>query len=322
MWPFSSPTAEREYVSLLYKATACYASWDPLRPVRVGDYGRLQHDGSFAPEGNIFDEGLAERYKIDKSTHGQDELRYIVSDNGKEISVAPDVDISLESIVEGHVKCKVAFSKGRGALLAMLRPRLAAITYPGRLSRLLADQRDWRDFVLVSEVYTCRSYARLLTYNASREVTVGLGANVPIAPAIGLPVNVGGDVDVHWKTDCRSGDWKSAHYDSVLPRGAKHAAENPETGNEADRSGTLCYPLFKLVALRRPHGAPVSTVRGTFDYELPVAVPPWMEQHEEESEDAMSAEEGEEVPKPSWKDWLKCFMQAWISRLRQQAFKL
>lgn len=111
MWPFSSNTAEREYVSLMFKATSCYASWDPLRPVRVrapkcgyscrgidyfhqvGDYGRLQDDGSFAPLENIFENGMAEKYKIRQRTEGQDECRYIVSDNGSSVSVAPDVDM-------------------------------------------------------------------------------------------------------------------------------------------------------------------------------------------------------------------------------------
>ncbi|EPS95230.1 hypothetical protein FOMPIDRAFT_1054393 [Fomitopsis schrenkii] len=299
MWPFSSDTAERKYVSLMFKATACYASWDPLRPVRVGDYGRLQEDGSFAPHGNIFEEGLAKKYKIHERTEGQDECRYIVSDNGSSVSVAPDVDISLESIVAGHLKHKVAFSKGHGALLAMLKPRLSAITYPGRLSRLLNDQRDWSGIVLVSEAYTCRSYARLLTNKSSKEVTVGLGATVPVAPAVGVPVSVGGDVDVQWQTDSTRGDWKCANFERVKPRKTKARGEGDDTGNEEKKDGPLCYPLFKLVALRRPRGAPVSAVRGTLDYELPVAVPPWMDEGNQGAVDDGEPQENEDkAPKP------------------------
>lgn len=116
MWPFSTRTAEHTYVDLMFKATSCYASWDPLRPIRVrklplacghltdfepinqvGDYGRLQRDGSFAAKGNIFDDGLAEKYKITKRTDGEDQCRYIVSDNGSSVSVAPDVDMFVMS---------------------------------------------------------------------------------------------------------------------------------------------------------------------------------------------------------------------------------
>ncbi|KAH9843486.1 uncharacterized protein C8Q71DRAFT_697968 [Rhodofomes roseus] len=314
MWPFSQHSPEREYVSLMYKTTACYASWDPLRPVHVGDFGRLQDDGSFAPHGNIFAEGLAGKYKIEKHTQGQDKLRYVVSNNGKEVSVAPDVDISLESIVEGHIKHKVTFSKGRGALLAMLKPRLTTVTYPGRLSRLLAD-REWSDFVLVSEAYTCRSYARLLTSTSSKEVTVGLGASLPVAAAAGVPVNVGGDIDVHWHTDAHSGDWKCAHHEPVMRRGVSSTAEEDKLSNEENGSEPLCYPLFKLVAIRRPFGSPVSTVRA-FDFELPNVVPPWMkdpkeEKEEAENNDATIPTRGEEVPEYSWRDLFKS-LTSWI----------
>ena len=273
----------------------------------------MQRDGSFAADGNIFDEDLAEKYKIRKRREGEDQCRYIVSDNGSTVSMAPDVDVcamplrlmtahvpssntldfhrSLESIVEGHLKHKIAFSKGHGALLAMLRPCLNTIAYPRRLSRLLADQRDWSGMVIVSEVYTCRSYARLLVHSSSKEITFGLGATIPIAAAVGVPVSVGGDVDVQWQTDATSGDWKTSHFERIKSRRDPKNGDNAKFGNEDNEDGPLCYPLFKLVALRRPHGAPVSTVRSTLDLELPVAIPPWMESGGEE----VVTEDGEDL---------------------------
>ena len=197
---------------------------------------------------------------------------------------------SLESVIEGHLKHKVAFTKGRGALLAMLKPRLHAIAYPGRLSRLLNDQHEWGDMVIVSEVYTCRSYARLLTHHTAKEITVGLGATVPVAVAVGLPISVGGDVDVQWQTDATRGDWKAAHFERIKPRKSHRNGDDAKIGNEVNEDGPLCYPLFKLVALRRPHGAPISAVRGTFDYELPVAIPPWIN----DDNRSATAEEGTE----------------------------
>lgn len=183
----------------------------------------------------------------------------------------------------------------------MLKPRLNAIAYPGRLSRLLADQRDWSGIVLVSEAYTCRSYARLLTHKSAREVTVGLGATVPVAAAAGVPVSIGGDVDVQWHTDSTRGDWKSAHHERVSTRKARVSEDSEEARDENEHGkGHLCYPLFKLVALRRPRGAPVSAVRGALDYELPVAVPPWMDQGERDAGDEDEDQENEEEPSRSW----------------------
>lgn len=152
---------------------------------------------------------------------------------------------TLGGIIAGHWKHRVTFTKGRGALLAMLRPRLTVIANPGHLSRLFTDQPGWSDVVLVSEVYTCPSYARLLTNCTTKDVTVGLGASAPIAPT------TGGDMRLQWQTNTASGDWKSAHY---LP--VKHGAEEDSESDEP-----LCYPLFKLVAPRPPYaGAPVSVI--------------------------------------------------------------
>lgn len=143
----------------------------------------------------------------------------------------------------GHLRFKVTFTKGRGALLIMLRPRLTVITNPGRLLCLFNDRSDWSDIVLVSELYTCPSYARLLTNRCTREVSLGLGTSAPIAPAIG------GDAHLQWKTNSASGDFKSAHF---IPeeRGVSEAPGEP-----------VCYPLYKLVAARLPYpGAPVSVI--------------------------------------------------------------
>ncbi|EPS95206.1 hypothetical protein FOMPIDRAFT_1054373 [Fomitopsis schrenkii] len=144
----------------------------------------------------------------------------------------------------------------------MIKPRIHSIAYPDRLSLLLADQHDWIDIVIVTEVYTCRSYARLLTRRSSKEITVGLGATLPMAPTIGLPVSASVDVDMQWHTNCASGDWKSAHFERGKSRRARGSSgwDEPQGGDsEEGRDSDLCYPLLKLVALRPPYkDAPVS----------------------------------------------------------------
>lgn len=53
----------------------------------------LQRDGSFAPRGNIFDDGLAAEHSITMSTRGDDHLRMISSNNTSQITFGPDVDV-------------------------------------------------------------------------------------------------------------------------------------------------------------------------------------------------------------------------------------
>ncbi|KZT13310.1 uncharacterized protein LAESUDRAFT_754292 [Laetiporus sulphureus 93-53] len=261
---FHRRRGERDYVSLLYKTTNCYASWDPLLPVEVGDYGYLQKDGSFAPKGNIFKDGLAERYDITKQVRGCDQIRWVTSGNAKEVSFDPNVNLSFDTIADAHLKYKFSFSGQRAALLAMYEPQLTSITYPARLSRLLSSQ-EWKNQVIVSEGYTCRSYARLLTWDRKREVTVGLGASAPIIAALGFPVSAGGGIDLSWKTSTHSCDWKA--------RGVR--LREKEVAEKEARQ--LCYPLFKLVALHAPPGVPASGLRarGKIEFELPDAPLPW-----------------------------------------------
>lgn len=62
---------EELYIDLLLKATNKYARWDPEDPVEVGDWGTMTSKGTFHKEGNIYEDGKAERYGIPKAReHG------------------------------------------------------------------------------------------------------------------------------------------------------------------------------------------------------------------------------------------------------------
>jgi hypothetical protein len=66
---------ERKFIELLYPITKKYASWDPEVLVQVGDYGRIttgpsqiwpwsKKSGTYIKEGNIYEDGRAEKYGI------------------------------------------------------------------------------------------------------------------------------------------------------------------------------------------------------------------------------------------------------------------
>jgi hypothetical protein len=99
------PDAERQFVDLIFRASQKYASWDLEVVIEAGDYGRItrgktgpafwkKRQGIFVKEGNIYKDGLAEKYDISTpQKHGiesNQEMSWITSKNAKEIDLAAD----------------------------------------------------------------------------------------------------------------------------------------------------------------------------------------------------------------------------------------
>lgn len=135
---------------------------------------------------------------------------------------------------------------------------ITTIDPPGILRRLLGD-KELKDSVLVSEVHSCSAYARVLTSDLSKELSVGLTANPPV-----LPTSPAASADVRWVYDETAGNFRS----KVDQKGEKRF-----------------YPLFRLVSLKE---GDVSTgLRGEADDwngppPLPNADPPWQAESSEE----------------------------------------
>ena len=85
-----------------------------------------------------------------------------------------------------EMKAAFRFSKGRGAILAMKNDVTSAIDSPGALRGLLEDS-SMRGCVIVSEVHSCSSYARLLTTQNGKTIALGLSVQPP-PPGSGLLV--------------------------------------------------------------------------------------------------------------------------------------
>ncbi|CCL98066.1 uncharacterized protein FIBRA_00060 [Fibroporia radiculosa] len=216
---------EQTYVDMMFAASNYYASWDPLRPVRLGDYGILQEDGSFAESGNIFTDGIAEKYNISLEDCGTDKLRWVEAIHSKERRMTAHVMSGNPPIMEVGLKKTFSITSHRGAILVMLEPKLSRLTYPGRLSKLIHSEHFNDEHVLVTEVYACESYARLLAPHQESSVEIALTAS----SAGGA---VGGKGSMEWKTSASSCDFKSAH--------------------DSD-DGKVHYPLFRLCGRKHRH---------------------------------------------------------------------
>jgi hypothetical protein len=107
------PDAERQFVDLIFRASKKYASWDPEVTVAVGDYGKITRGktglafwrkkrGIFLKDGNIYADGLAEKYDIPTpEEHGVDAtegLSWITSKNAKEVDIAAEISAWVFSL--------------------------------------------------------------------------------------------------------------------------------------------------------------------------------------------------------------------------------
>jgi hypothetical protein len=101
-----APNSERLFVDLIFRSSHKYPNWDPEVIVEPGDYGRITQgpkegfrfafwrkkaQGTFLKEGNIYENGLAEKFGIPKpKEHGREATEgatWITSRNAEEVNM-------------------------------------------------------------------------------------------------------------------------------------------------------------------------------------------------------------------------------------------
>ncbi|KZT09983.1 uncharacterized protein LAESUDRAFT_722126 [Laetiporus sulphureus 93-53] len=239
------PNAEQTYVALMYRASSYYATWDPIRPITLGDYGYIRNNYSFEKEGNIFNDRLAEEFDISIVDGGEDSERWIVSVATKEQTLSVNIGVPKATI-----KKSFSITRSCGAILAMLRPRHQSLTGPLRdliYSTAFTDER-----VLVSEVYSCSSYARLLVPRQKGSVEISLDITESQAHILH------GTVEGKWRTSAESGDFKFLHEREQADYKARPLVRL--LGRSRGRWGkkrpveTLPPPAWRRIAMRHVRG--------------------------------------------------------------------
>ncbi|KAJ7910552.1 hypothetical protein B0H13DRAFT_2232894 [Mycena leptocephala] len=157
--------SERTYVDLIFRATKKYASWDPEGRITKGPRGLFfwRKNGTFVREGNIYSDGKADKYGI-----------------AAPVECLRTHSSTHPALAKCTIKGVFRFSSGRGAILAMENAMITIIDPPGTLKCLL-DDPSMRGVVVVSEVHSCSSYARLLSAEGRGIVALGLRIEPPIS---------------------------------------------------------------------------------------------------------------------------------------------
>ncbi|KAF8130955.1 hypothetical protein K438DRAFT_1999092 [Mycena galopus ATCC 62051] len=179
---------EHVYLKLMFGITGKYATWDPESEVKAGDYRKFtrgprgfafwRKNGTFVREGNIYADGKAEKFGVPAAVeYGRDSEgeAWVTSSHATQT----DASLSAGGFAQCKAKAAFKFSSGRGAVLAMESPMITTIDPPGALKQLLEDP-SMRGMVVVSEVHSCSSYARLLSTNKSGNLTLGLQVEPPV----------------------------------------------------------------------------------------------------------------------------------------------
>ncbi|KAJ7901180.1 hypothetical protein B0H14DRAFT_3123700 [Mycena olivaceomarginata] len=234
--------SERAYVDLIFRATKKYPAWDPEIAVKAGDYGKItrgrwglafwRKNGTFVREGNIYLDGKAEKYRIAAPVeYGRDSegQAWITSLNATQVDTSFSAGGLHPLVAECNTKAAFKFSSGRGAVLAMENPMITIIDPPGGLKALLEDP-SMRGMVVVSEVHSCSSYARLLSTEGGGTVTLGLHVEPPVpgaasAGAIGTWVRHG--ASGNFKSQVNMKGERAFH---PLFRLVSHSEEDTSTG--------------------------------------------------------------------------------------------
>lgn len=162
---------------------------------QIGDYGHLQSDHSFAVEGNIFDTALPGTFNIAPyEPTSTEEFKCIVSRHVDEIKHSGTGEMYVRLgmgyrfpthhqargaswLHKAKVEQTFTVTRSFGAILVMTNVRYATLEPSGALKDLIYSTAFNKHQVLVSELYTCSSYARLLAPKQTRAVQVTLEAS-------------------------------------------------------------------------------------------------------------------------------------------------
>ncbi|KAJ7842648.1 hypothetical protein B0H14DRAFT_1026643 [Mycena olivaceomarginata] len=233
------PHASRKYIDLILTASSKWASWDPPHPIKVGDYGTVDHEtGRFNKDGNVYDDAAIATLAADHPpiTAAPDTHMVITAKAAVKREFGLGTDVGVPGLAEASLKGHWTFKAGQtGALLAMAEPRSTLLPSDVLRTRL-ADVPALRGKSLVTETVACHAYTLYLSSSSEDSISLALLATVPAA----APGAAGGEASGRWWKQTGSGLFRDGW----------------------EQPGTECYtPLFVLKHVQ-PRKSFVSRVFG------------------------------------------------------------
>ncbi|KAG8961001.1 hypothetical protein FRC03_005886 [Tulasnella sp. 419] len=205
--------ASRKFVDLIFTAATKHPNWDPVVPVQVGDYGKVDKEtGIFTRYGNLYDQQNIAKWPwladFPPVTAPVEDKMVVSSLNAKSYGVEFTPTANLAGLVDVGIGGSWKFGQSdRGALLIMCRPRQQYI--PREIPfELLLRVDVLRGYSWVESVFTCPGYAMYLSTKGGDTISVSLKASAPIpaAPAVAI----GAEIAATWERTNVAGLYRDA----------------------------------------------------------------------------------------------------------------
>ncbi|THH28677.1 hypothetical protein EUX98_g5524 [Antrodiella citrinella] len=204
-WPWTRKRpASRKFIDLIHAISLKWANWEPSKHLEVGDFGTIDQDsGLFEREGNIYSysetKDAASKFPVQL---GDPEDEFIAkSMNSKRINLAAGVHADLLPAASAEFTGRWQFDSTRGALLVLVKPRLASIPNEFFRPEDIPKYQCLRGKHIITEVHTCPAFA--LCYSTMKGETVDLTLRATVPAAAG--VSVGPHASFKWEATPVSG---------------------------------------------------------------------------------------------------------------------
>jgi len=153
---------------------------------------------------------------LGKELLGSSNKHYFASRTRSKDAYSTITTDDIPTLAECPLRLGWHIKKDRHGILVMINPNLHEIKYEGCLHKLIQEDPDLADKAIVTKVYRCSAYARLITDRGrSGQVYVGFKAS-NTTPVDTLPTVISAaGVDQSWQTSSQSGTWTTGMFHST-----------------------------------------------------------------------------------------------------------
>jgi len=183
----------KKYVQLIAKQNGLHASFEPSRPVEVGDYGSIDKEtGAFLSEGNIFErkggkKSLAEHLGIEIIANEAPVYHVYCSKTANVLEESPKADCGI-STLDLAASFNVQFRKGGAAVLIFRRGTLQSMRHEGRLQQG-GFGLFFKGKTIVTRLWSTPTY--VICVSSKQEQTFSISFEVSALTPFGITPGVG-----------------------------------------------------------------------------------------------------------------------------------
>jgi len=193
----------RKASELILETSGRWLNLDPRIPIRVGEYGEIDHDtGRFIQLGNIYESDAVKEVIPDVANYppllgeiAQEEK--LKTEQASSWSFDLDPKVSVTNIIDGSIQLHFDVAPGQRAAYLLTKTSRTDYLPTDHLLKKLSKVKDLVNMYLVTERTICYGYSFGITTVGSSNISSKVDANIPLPT--GAPVTVGGSAAFGYK---------------------------------------------------------------------------------------------------------------------------